>query len=148
MPRRAAAWTIRRWGELVRRSPDAQSPAGSHTYCQVVRHTFRAAHQEDGRAGDRPGRRAPARRPSEASPNDEVWLDPQRWSGRSAWVLRMSANVVGAAGAAYFAWASVQFYARTHRLIGAILVIEQSWVVIAYLVRRPTRAVTRRMGDW
>jgi protein-S-isoprenylcysteine O-methyltransferase Ste14 len=25
---------------------------------------------------------------------------------------------------------------------------EQMWVVIAYLIRRPARTVTRRMGDW
>jgi protein-S-isoprenylcysteine O-methyltransferase Ste14 len=37
---------------------------------------------------------------------------------------------------------------QTHRLIGAVVVIEQSWVVVAYLVRRPPRAVTRRLSDW
>jgi protein-S-isoprenylcysteine O-methyltransferase Ste14 len=32
--------------------------------------------------------------------------------------------------------------------MGAVLVVEQTWVVVAYLVRRPTRAVSRRPGDW
>ncbi len=37
---------------------------------------------------------------------------------------------------------------QTHRLIGAVLLVEQSWIVVAYLVRRPPRAVTRRLDDW
>jgi len=60
----------------------------------------------------------------------------------------VSANLVGAIGAAYFAKASLDFYERTHRLIGAALLVEQMCVVVAYLVRRPARAVTTRMGDW
>jgi protein-S-isoprenylcysteine O-methyltransferase Ste14 len=76
------------------------------------------------------------------------WLEPERWSARSAWLVRISANVVGAVGAAYFARASLQFYLRTHRLIGAAFLGEQMWVVVAYLVRRPARAVSRRLGDW
>ena len=76
------------------------------------------------------------------------WLEPERWSARSAMLVRLSANLVGAVGAAYFARASLQFYLRTHRLIGAVFLVEQTWVVVAYLVRRPTRAVSRRLGDW
>jgi protein-S-isoprenylcysteine O-methyltransferase Ste14 len=56
--------------------------------------------------------------------------------------------VVGAVGAAYFAKASLQFYVDTHRLIGAVLLVEQTLVVVAYLVRRPARAVTTRLDDW
>ncbi|MGH8995083.1 MAG: methyltransferase family protein [Acidimicrobiales bacterium] len=37
---------------------------------------------------------------------------------------------------------------RTHRLIGAAFFVEQMWVVIAYLLRRPARRVTRRWDDW
>ncbi len=33
-------------------------------------------------------------------------------------------------------------------MIGAALLVEQTLVVVAYLVRRPARAVTTRMGDW
>jgi protein-S-isoprenylcysteine O-methyltransferase Ste14 len=76
------------------------------------------------------------------------WLEPERWSARSARLVRVSANLVGAIGAAYFARASLQFYVRTHRLIGAVFLVQQTWVVVAYLVRRPARAVSRRLGDW
>jgi len=63
-------------------------------------------------------------------------------------VLRLSANTVGAVGAAYFAQATLQFYLQTHRLLGAAFLGEQTWIVVAYLIRRPARAVTRRPGDW
>ena len=56
--------------------------------------------------------------------------------------------MVGAVGAAYFAKASLDFYVRTHRLIGAALLVEQMCVVLAYLIRRPARAVTTRKADW
>jgi protein-S-isoprenylcysteine O-methyltransferase Ste14 len=75
-------------------------------------------------------------------------LAPERLSARWARVVRVSCNVVGAAGAAYFAWATLRFYLQTHRLIGAAFLVEQMLVVIAYLVRRPARAVSRRPGDW
>jgi protein-S-isoprenylcysteine O-methyltransferase Ste14 len=76
------------------------------------------------------------------------WLEPERLSARSGWLLRTSANLIGAIGAAYFARASMEFYLRTHRLMGAVLMVEQTWVVVAYLVRRPARSVSRRSGDW
>jgi protein-S-isoprenylcysteine O-methyltransferase Ste14 len=63
-------------------------------------------------------------------------------------VVRISANVVGAIGAAYFAKATLQFFLQTHRLIGGAFFAEQMWVVSAYLIRRPARMVTRRLGDW
>ncbi len=76
------------------------------------------------------------------------WLEPERRSARGARLIRISANLVGAVGAAYFAKASLQFYLQTHRLIGAAFLGEQMWIVVAYLIRRPARAVTRRLGDW
>ena len=63
-------------------------------------------------------------------------------------LIRISANLVGAAGAALFAQATLQSYLATHQLIGAAFFVEQMWVVIAYLIRRPARAVSRRMSDW
>ena len=63
-------------------------------------------------------------------------------------LFELSANLIGAAGAAYFALASLHYYRHTHRLIGAGFLVEQIWVVIAYLVRRPAHAVSRRPGDW
>ncbi len=68
--------------------------------------------------------------------------------GRRTRLIRLCANLVGAAGAAYFAVASLQFYMHTHRLIGAAFLGEQTWIVIAYLIRRPAGAVSRRPGDW
>jgi protein-S-isoprenylcysteine O-methyltransferase Ste14 len=75
-------------------------------------------------------------------------FDPDRLSARGALLVRVSANLVGAVGAAYFAKASLQFYLHTHRLIGAAFLAEQMWIVLAYLIRRPARAVSRRPGDW
>lgn len=62
--------------------------------------------------------------------------------------IRMVVNFVGAAGAAFFALASIQYYRSSHTLIGAAFVAEQLWIVVAYLVRRPARTVSRRLGDW
>jgi protein-S-isoprenylcysteine O-methyltransferase Ste14 len=59
-----------------------------------------------------------------------------------------SANLVGAGGAAVFAWAGLQHYERTHSLVGAGFFAAQLWVVVAYLARRPARVVSRRAGDW
>jgi len=69
---------------------------------------------------------------------------------RAPWpqIVRVSANLVGAIGAAYFVRATWQFYQQTHRLIGAVFLVEQTWIVVAYLVRRAARAVTRRPADW
>ena len=57
-------------------------------------------------------------------------------------------NLAGAAGAAFFAQASLQFYLRTHSLIGAAFLAEQTWFVIAFLIRRPPGAVSRNPGSW
>lgn len=62
--------------------------------------------------------------------------------------IRIAANLVGAAGAAYFAYVTLEAYLGTHRPIGFLLFSEQMVVVVAYLVRRPARTVTRRFGDW
>jgi protein-S-isoprenylcysteine O-methyltransferase Ste14 len=69
-------------------------------------------------------------------------------SPRAALAVRVVANLVGAVGAAYFARASLRFYLQTHRLIGAAFFAEQMWVVVAYLIRRPARSVSRRSTDW
>jgi protein-S-isoprenylcysteine O-methyltransferase Ste14 len=63
-------------------------------------------------------------------------------------LLRMGANLVGAAGAAYFALATLRYYLQTHRLLGGAFFLEQMWVVVAYLIRRPARSVSRRWRDW
>jgi protein-S-isoprenylcysteine O-methyltransferase Ste14 len=63
-------------------------------------------------------------------------------------VARIVVNVAGAAGAALFAQASLRSYVETHRLIGALFVVEQAWFAVAFLVRRPARAVSRGPGSW
>src|ERR1700735_2251072 len=73
---------------------------------------------------------------------------PEPLPPRAQRLLRISANLIGAAGAAFFAKATLDYYLQTHRLIGAAFLIEQLWVVVAYLTRRPARAVSQRTGDW
>jgi protein-S-isoprenylcysteine O-methyltransferase Ste14 len=69
-------------------------------------------------------------------------------SARTDRLLRISTNLIGAVGAAFFAQATLRFYLQTHRLLGAAFFVEQMWVVVAYLIRRPARAASRRWGDW
>jgi protein-S-isoprenylcysteine O-methyltransferase Ste14 len=69
-------------------------------------------------------------------------------SVRAERLLGLTANLVGAGGAALFAWSTLQFYLQTHRLIGGAFFVEQMWVVMAYLIRRPARTASRRAGDW
>ena len=76
------------------------------------------------------------------------WLEPELLSARAKRLIRISANLVGAAGAALFAKATLQAYLHTHRLLGGAFVVEQMWIVVAYLIRRPARTVSRRLGDW
>jgi protein-S-isoprenylcysteine O-methyltransferase Ste14 len=76
------------------------------------------------------------------------WLQPGVLPARTVLVIRILLNLVGAGGAALFVQASLQAYLRSHRLIGAAFVAEQTWIVVAYLVRRPARVVSRRLSDW
>jgi hypothetical protein len=62
--------------------------------------------------------------------------------------VRIVLNLVGATVATLFARASLQFYAQTHRLIGGLFFIEQAWFAIAFVIRRPPQAVSRRIGSW
>lgn len=63
-------------------------------------------------------------------------------------LVRLLANVAGATAAVFFAHASLQFYLRTHQLIGGAFFVEQTWFVIVFLIRRPPKAVSRGLGDW
>jgi len=63
-------------------------------------------------------------------------------------IIRILVNLLGAAGAALFARASLQYYLDTHRLLGAAFFVEQAWFVVAFLIRRPPRAVSRHLGSW
>jgi protein-S-isoprenylcysteine O-methyltransferase Ste14 len=76
------------------------------------------------------------------------WLAHAFQSTRAQQLLRVIANLVGAAGAAYFATITLQTYLQTHRLLGIGFFVEQMVVVVLYLLRRPAREVTRRSRDW
>jgi protein-S-isoprenylcysteine O-methyltransferase Ste14 len=63
-------------------------------------------------------------------------------------LTRVSANLVGAGGAALFAWAGLRHYETTHSLVGAGFLAAELWVVAAYILRRPASVVSQRTGDW
>jgi protein-S-isoprenylcysteine O-methyltransferase Ste14 len=63
-------------------------------------------------------------------------------------VARISANLVGACGAVLFARAGLEHYLRTRSLVGGLFFAEQLWIVVAYIVRRPARRISRRSIDW
>lgn len=63
-------------------------------------------------------------------------------------LLRVSVNLAGAVGAAWFARASLAYFEQTHRLIGALFCIEEAWFAVAFLLRRPASAVSTRPGSW
>ena len=69
-------------------------------------------------------------------------------SPRAVLVVRITANAIAAFGAALFAWAGLEYYLRTHSLIGGAFFAEEMWIVVAYLVRRPARVVSQRPLDW
>jgi protein-S-isoprenylcysteine O-methyltransferase Ste14 len=73
---------------------------------------------------------------------------PRALPPRSQQVVRISLNIVGAVGAAYFAYVTLAAYLHTHRPIGVLFFAQQAVVVVVYLVRRPASAVTLRFGDW
>jgi protein-S-isoprenylcysteine O-methyltransferase Ste14 len=95
--------------------------------------------------------RAPLRPTSRSArplSTDRRWLDAEFTSVRTERAVRIATNLIGAVGAAYFAQATLRVYLQSHRLIGGAFFVEQMWVVAAYLIRRPARAVSRRLGDW
>jgi len=100
-------------------------------------------------------RPAPPRR-QESTPGERrrtvvtstVWTRPGWSATRTGRLASALVNLFGAAGAALFWWASLENYLRTHSLIGAAFVVEQMWIVVAYLVRRRAVAVSDRWGDW
>ncbi len=71
-----------------------------------------------------------------------------RRSSRTVLVLRITANVIAAFGAALFARAGLAYYLRTHSLIGGAFFAEEMWIVAAYLIRRPARVLSQRPVDW
>jgi protein-S-isoprenylcysteine O-methyltransferase Ste14 len=67
---------------------------------------------------------------------------------RTGWLTRIAVNLAGATIAALFAQASLRFYLDTHRLIGGLFVIEQTFFAVMFLLRRPAEAISRRPGAW
>jgi protein-S-isoprenylcysteine O-methyltransferase Ste14 len=63
-------------------------------------------------------------------------------------LVRVLVNLAGAAGAAWFARASIDYFVQTHRLIGALFCVEQAWFVVAFLIRRPARASSPHLRTW
>ena len=57
-------------------------------------------------------------------------------------------NLACALGEAFFLQASLRFYLHTHSLIGVAFLVEQTWFVIAFLVRRPPASVSRNPAVW
>jgi protein-S-isoprenylcysteine O-methyltransferase Ste14 len=86
--------------------------------------------------------------PKTSVPVPRPGIDRAVRSPRAERALRISANLVGAAGAAFFAQATLQAYFQNHHWYGPAFFAEQMWVVVAYLIRRPARAASRRWGDW
>jgi protein-S-isoprenylcysteine O-methyltransferase Ste14 len=62
--------------------------------------------------------------------------------------IQVTVNLTGAASAAWFARASLVYFAETHRLIGALFCVEQTWFVVAFLLRRPAQSVDRSLPSW
>ena len=71
-----------------------------------------------------------------------------RRSSRTVPIVRIAANIIAAFGAALFAKAGLDYYLRTHSLIGGAFFAEEMWIVVAYLVRRPARVTSQRPVDW
>jgi protein-S-isoprenylcysteine O-methyltransferase Ste14 len=91
--------------------------------------------------GDRDPAAGPAAGGAAAKPRQ-----PQ--AGARARVIRILVNLGGAATAAFFARATLLYYVHTHRLIGGLFLVEQAWFALAFLMRRPARAVSHRPGSW
>lgn len=92
--------------------------------------------------------RLPTVQPESSVPSrtgSEWWPDP---SARVPRVVRITGNLIGAAGAGYFSYVTLEAFLRTHRPIGFLFFAEQMVVVVAYLARRPAHTVTARLGDW
>ncbi len=89
-----------------------------------------------------------ARRRGRSVSTVQRWLDFEFTSARAERMVRIGTNLIGALGAAFFAQATLRVYLQSHRLVGVAFFAEQMWIVVAYLIRRPARTASRRLGDW
>jgi protein-S-isoprenylcysteine O-methyltransferase Ste14 len=83
--------------------------------------------------------------PAVLAPADKAAPSGRSWSRRT---VTIAFNLAGAAGAAFFLRATVRYFLATHQVIGGLFVVEQLWLVGAFLLRRPAVAVDRRPGTW
>ena len=115
-----------------------------------ARSSPRSALAGSGLAADRPERADPQPSASRRDhrPQMRTWLARARHSPYRERLTRIAVNLAGATIAALFAQASLRFYLHTHRLIGGLFVIEQTWFAVMFLLRRPAEAVSRRPGSW
>ena len=90
----------------------------------------------------------PGRRSDHPGSTGRRWLDFEFTSDRAERAVRIATNLIGAVGAAFFAQATLRMYLQSHQLIGAAFFMEQMWIVVAYLIRRPARTASRRLADW
>jgi protein-S-isoprenylcysteine O-methyltransferase Ste14 len=67
---------------------------------------------------------------------------------RGRWLAFAAGNVVGAAFAVYLLLPNLQFFRQTGRPIGLVFVVQQAWVAVVFVTRRPPRTVSRRALDW
>jgi protein-S-isoprenylcysteine O-methyltransferase Ste14 len=67
---------------------------------------------------------------------------------RLRWLGFFAGNVAGAAFAMYLLLPNLRFFLQTGRPIGLVFVIQQVWVAVVFVTRRPPRTVSRRALDW
>lgn len=60
----------------------------------------------------------------------------------------MAGNIAGAAFAGYLLLPNLRYFLETGAALSLVFVIQQSWVGIVFLVRRPPRTVSRHPLDW
>lgn len=60
----------------------------------------------------------------------------------------VAGNAAGAALAVYVLLPNLRFFLQTGKAIGLVFVIQQVWVAVVFLARRPPRSVSRRPLDW
>jgi protein-S-isoprenylcysteine O-methyltransferase Ste14 len=63
-------------------------------------------------------------------------------------LARLATDVIGAVVVLAFARATIRSYEQTHRLIGAVFIVQQVCVAVAFLVRSAPRSVSHRPWDW
>ena len=125
---------------------EAMEPRRGSTIGPAARVGYQSADARQGPAGDHQ-----ARRPDSAaftSPAGSAAGKPGARPPVLGQLVRLLVSVAGAAGAALFARASFVYYADTHRLIGGAYFVEEAWLVVAFLIRRKPRTVSRHLGNW